>query len=88
MAAKKTSKTEEYKISGDDLMEKLKKIVKEGNVRKIVVRNKKGTVIAEFPLTVGVVGAVIAPPLAAIGAIVALVSECSISVIKENQPKA
>jgi hypothetical protein len=59
--------TEEFKISGSDIMTKLKKLVNEGNVRKIIVKDKKGKIIAEFPLTVGVVGALLAPILAAVG---------------------
>jgi hypothetical protein len=82
--AEKKSKTEEYKISGEDIADKLKKLVEEGNVRKIIVRSKQGRTIAEFPLTVGVVGAVLVPPLAAIGAIIALVQECSIVVERES----
>lgn len=76
--------TEEFSVSGGDVMVKLKKLLKEGNVRKITVKNKQGKIIAHFPLTIGVVGAVLVPPLAAIGTIVALVSECTIAVTKEK----
>lgn len=76
-------RTEEFKISGEDIMAKLKKIVNEGNIRKIMVKDKQGKIIAEFPLTVGVVGALLVPVLAAVGAIVALASECVISVERE-----
>ena len=61
-------------------MEKVRQLIKEGNVRSIVIKNKKGEQIVTFPLTIGVVGAVIAPVLAAVGAIAALVSECTIVV--------
>jgi len=80
-------RTEEFKISGEDIMAKLKKLVNEGNVRKIMVKDKKGKIIAEFPLTVGVVGALLVPVLAAVGAIVALASECIISVEREVDEK-
>lgn len=80
-------RTEEFKISGEDIMTKLKKLVNEGNVRKIMVKDKKGKIIAEFPLTVGVVGALLVPVLAAVGAIVALASECIISVEREVDEK-
>lgn len=80
-------RTEEFKISGEDIMTKLKKLVNEGNVRKIMVKDKKGKTIAEFPLTVGVVGALLVPVLAAVGAIVALASECIISVERDVDEK-
>lgn len=81
-----TQQTEEFKISGEDIMANLKKLVNEGNVRKIMVKDKKGKIIAEFPLTVGVVGALLAPILAAVGAIVALATDCVISVERTVEP--
>ena len=71
------------KIEGttDQVLAKLKKIVEEGNVRRVVVK-QRGKTIAEFPLTVGVVGAVLAPVAAAIGALTALLAECTIEVEK------
>lgn len=71
---------ETFKVTGENLLKKVKELIKEGNVRKITIKDKKGKTLAEFPLTIGVVGAVIAPVLAAIGAIAALVGECTISV--------
>ena len=82
-----TKKTEEFKINGEDLLKKVKALIAEGNVRRISIRNKDGKNIVEFPLTVGVVGAIIAPVLAAVGAIAALVSECTIVVEREELPK-
>lgn len=76
-------KTEEFKVDGEDLLKKVKALIAEGNVRRITIRSKEGKSIAEFPLTVGVVGAVLALPLAAIGTIAALVTECSIIVERE-----
>lgn len=75
-----TKKTEEFSVNGDDLLKKVKEIIAEGNVRRITVRDKSGKNLVELPLTVGVVGAVLAPILAAIGAIAALVTECTILV--------
>ena len=77
-------RTEEFKVSGNDIMKKIKELIKEGNIRKITIKGKDGKNIAEFPLTIGVVGTVILPVLAAIGTIVALVAECTISVEKET----
>lgn len=77
------TRTEEFKVSGENIMKKIKELVKEGNIRKISVKSKEGKTIAEFPLTIGVIGTVILPVLAAIGTIIALVSECTISVEKD-----
>ena len=74
------SKTEKFEVRGEDVAKKIKELIKEGNVRKITITSKEGKTIAEFPLTVGVVGVVLVPVLAAIGAITALVTECTISV--------
>lgn len=73
-------KEETFKINGEDLLKKVKELIHEGNIRKIAIKDKKGTTLIEFPLTIGVVGAAIAPVLAAVGAIAALVAECTITV--------
>lgn len=72
--------TDTFKVSGDELIKKVKELIQEGNVRKITILDKEEKVIMTFPLTIGVVGAVIAPVLAAIGAVAALVTECTIKV--------
>lgn len=79
---KKHSK-EEFKVEGEDLLKRVKQLLREGNVRRITVKNKDGKSIIEVPLTIGVVGAVLAPALAAVGAIAALISECTIVVERE-----
>lgn len=73
-------KEEAFTLRGEDLVKKFKELVKEGNVRKITILNKTGKEIVVIPLTVGVVGAILVPPLAAVGAIAALVTECTIKV--------
>ena len=73
-------KKEEFKIKGERLLEKIKELIKEGNIRKITIKDKTGKEIVTFPLTLGVVGTVLAPVLAAVGAIAALIGECTISV--------
>ena len=78
-----TNKKEEFKVSGEDITEKIKKIIKEGNARRIIIKNEDGESVAEFPLTVGAVGALIAPILAAVGAIAALLTKCTIVVEKK-----
>ena len=82
MTKKKT--TETFELKSEDLVKKVKELIHEGNVRRIIVKNKEGKTLIEFPLTFGVVGALIAPVLAAVGAIAALVSECSIVVEREE----
>ena len=80
----KKQKTETFSVKGDQLLGKVRGLLKEGNIRKIIIKGKDGKVIAEFPLTVGVVGALLAPALAAIGAIAALVTECTITIERES----
>lgn len=75
---------ESFKISGENLLNKMKELVKEGNIRKITILDKEGKELMSFPLTIGVVGAVFAPVLAAIGALAALVGECTITVEREK----
>jgi hypothetical protein len=74
-----TRRWESFKAEGDQIVERLKKLVHEGNVRRIVVEHE-GRTIAEFPLTVGVIGIVVAPVLAAIGMLVAVLENCTIQV--------
>lgn len=74
------TKNEKFEVKGEDVVKKVKELIKEGNIRSITISNKDGKAIASFPLTIGVVGVVIAPVLAAVGAIAALLSECTISV--------
>ena len=76
----KAKKEETFKVSGENLIKKVKELIKEGNVRKITIKEKSGKVIMMFPLTIGVVGTVLVPVLAAVGAIAALIGECTISI--------
>ncbi len=78
-----TNKKEEFRVSGEELVEKIKEIIKEGNARKIIIKNEDGESVVEFPLTVGAIGALIAPILAAVGAIAALLIKCTIVVEKK-----
>lgn len=78
------SKTEEFRVTGEELIAKVKQLVKEGNVRSITIKNKDNEVLVTMPLTIGVVGAVLVPVIAAIGTIAALVSECTIVVERKN----
>ncbi len=73
---------ERIKVEGGQLLDQVSHLIHEGNVRRIVIKQGERTV-AEFPLTIGVIGAVAAPMLAAVGAIAALVTDCSIEVERE-----
>ncbi len=77
-------KKEEFKVNGEELLKKVKALIKEGNIRSIAITDKSGKKLANFPLTAGVVGAVLLPTLAAIGAIAALITECTITVERED----
>lgn len=77
------TKKEEFKVSGEELLAKIKALIKEGNIRRIIIKNEKGDTLIEIPLTYAVVGAVLAPTLAAVGAIAALVTRCTIVVEKK-----
>jgi hypothetical protein len=78
------TKKESFRVSGEKLLEKVKELIREGNIRKISISDKHGKELMTFPLTIGVVGAVFAPVLAAVGAIAALVGECTITVEREE----
>ena len=84
MTNKSKSTREEFKVRGDEVMDKVKDIIKEGNARRIIIKNEKGETIVEFPVTIGVVGVLLAPLFAAIGAIAAVVTRCTIIVEKRG----
>jgi Domain of unknown function (DUF4342) len=76
---------EEFKVKGDDLLTRIKELIAEGNVRKVTIKNADDRTMLEIPLTIGVVGALIAPVAAAIGAVAALVTECTITVTRDGE---
>ena len=73
---------EEFEVTGEKLISTVKEIVRQGNIRRVSIKSEKGATLIEFPLTLGVAGALILTQLAAIGAIAALVTKCSIVVEK------
>lgn len=75
---------EEFSVDGDKVVAKVKELIREGNVRRIIIKNEKGEELFQMPLTFGVVGAVLAPPLAALGAVAALLTKCTIVVIRKE----
>jgi hypothetical protein len=84
MTGKEHSNQESFKVSGDELLSKIKEIIKEGNARKVIIKNEKEETIMEFPLTIGAIGVVLAPMFAAIGVIAALATDCTIVVEKRE----
>lgn len=78
---------ETFTLHGENLLKKIKELIAEGNIRKITISDKSGKELLSFPLTIGVVGALLAPVFAAIGALAALIGECSITVEREEKTK-
>ncbi len=77
-------RTEEFRVDGEELLAKIKKLVHEGNIRRIIIKSKEGAVVMEIPMTIGVVGVLLAPTLAAVGAIAALLTEATVVVEKSE----
>jgi hypothetical protein len=76
---------EEFKISGEEVVKKVKELIKAGNARKIIIKNEKEETVIEIPLTMGAVGVLLLPTLAAIGAVAALLTKCTIIVEKKEE---
>ena len=79
------TRTEEFRVEGEKLIGKIKEVIHEGSIRRIIIKDKEGKTMLEIPMTFGVVGALIAPQLAAIGAIAALLAEATVVVEKEDK---
>lgn len=77
--------TEEFSVTGEEILAKIKELIHEGNIRRIIIKDKEGRTLIEVPLTLGVVGAILVPVWAAIGAVAALVAEATL-VVEKNEP--
>jgi hypothetical protein len=77
--------TEEFRVNGEELVAKIKEILHEGNIRRLSIKDKDGRTLIEVPLTIGVVGVILVPVWAAIGAIAALVAEATVVVEKVEE---
>lgn len=77
--------TETVKVSGEELLGKIKELIHEGNVRRIIIKNEDGDRILEIPLTLGVVGAILLPVLTAVGALAAVVADCTIEIERVDE---
>jgi len=82
LVSKKTQ--EEFKVEGKKVVSKIQALIKEGNVRKITVKDSKGKIILSLPVTASVIGAVLLPPLIVVGALAALLTECTITVQRDK----
>ena len=76
--------TEEFKIDGKELLEKVKQLIHEGNIRRMIIKNEEGNTVMELPLTIGAIGIVVAPALAAVGAVAAMLSKCTLVVERKS----
>jgi hypothetical protein len=76
--------TEEFRVNGEELLARIKQLLHEGNIRRIIIKDKDGKTVMEVPLTIGVVGILLAPTLAAIGAVAALLTEATVLVEKAD----
>lgn len=77
--------TEEFRVNGEELVAKIKQLIHEGNIRRIIIKDREGSTLIEIPLTLGVVGALLVPVWAAIGAMAALVAEATVVVEKKTE---
>jgi hypothetical protein len=78
---------EEFKVKGEEVIGKVKELMHEGNVRRLIIKDESGKVYLEIPVTLGLIGAIIAPTLAAVGALAAMVANLKIEVIRTEEPE-
>ncbi len=78
-------RTEEFQVKGEEIVAKIKELLHEGNIRRVIIKNEDGRTMIDIPLTIGVVGVLVAPQLAAIGAIAALLTHGTI-VVETTEP--
>jgi hypothetical protein len=76
---------EEFRIKSEDVIEKIKELIHEGNVRRVIIKDDEGKTLLEIPVTLGVIGALLAPWLAAIGAVAAMVAQLKIEVVRSEE---
>jgi hypothetical protein len=78
---------EEFRVKGEELVEKVKQLIHEGNVRRLIIKDADGKVYLEIPVTFGVIGVLVAPMLAAVGAVAAMVADLKIEVVRNDEPE-
>ena len=79
--------TEEHQVRGDSLIAKIKELIHEGNITRVIIKNDQGRTLIEIPLSLGVVGIALAPVWAAVGAIAALAADLKVVVEKKSEKK-
>jgi hypothetical protein len=79
------SQNNQFNVSGDELLKKVKEIIHEGNVNRIIIKSEEGKAFLEIPVTIGLIGALLLPVFAAVGALAALVSKFTIEVIRKDE---
>lgn len=84
-ASKKQKVTEDVKATGKTLVSTVEKLLREGNIRKIIIKNKAGEVLLQIPVTWGIVGAVLGPWLAVLGALAIVIGECTVTVVRKEE---
>ncbi|MEI7660976.1 MAG: DUF4342 domain-containing protein [Bacteroidota bacterium] len=78
---------EEFRVRGEELVEKIRQLIHEGNVRKLIIKDEDGKVYLEIPVTFGLIGALMAPMLAAAGAVAAMAANLKIEVVRNDEPE-
>ena len=86
MDEQQAPRTEEFTVNGDELVAKVKELIHEGNIRRIIIKNEEGRTLLEVPLTIGLIGAALLPVLAAIGAAAAIATRCTLVVERDVEP--
>ena len=76
---------DQFRVRGEDLLKKVKEVIREGNIRRIIIKDEQGKTYLEIPLTFGVVGVVLAPVWAAIGALAAMAGNFTIQIVKRDE---
>ena len=76
---------EEFKVKSEEIIEKVKQLIHEGNVRRLIIKDEDGKVYLEIPVTIGVIGVILAPILAAVGAVAAMVANLTIEVVRDEE---
>ncbi len=79
--------SEEFRVKGEELVEKVKQLIHEGNVRRLIIKDEDGKVYLEIPVTFGVIGVLFAPVLAAVGAVAAMAANLRIEVVRNDEPE-
>ena len=77
---------QQFKVKGEELVKKVKDLVHEGNIRRVIIKDDKGNTFMEIPLSFGVVGVVLAPVLAAVGTLAAMASNFTLEVVRKDEP--